>query len=55
LQKESADIIFSGELPFDSLISHQLPLDQIRTGIDLALHPNGGSLKIIVQPQRWSE
>jgi L-iditol 2-dehydrogenase len=55
LQRESADMIFSGELPVEALISHKLPLNEIRTGIDLALHPDGGSLKIIVQPQRWSE
>jgi L-iditol 2-dehydrogenase len=53
LQKESAGLIFSGELPVEELISHRLPLDQIRRGFDLALHPNEQSLKIIVQPQRW--
>jgi L-iditol 2-dehydrogenase len=55
LQKKSAEMIFSGELPVEAMISHQLPLDQIRAGIDLALHPQDESLKIIVQPQRWSE
>jgi L-iditol 2-dehydrogenase len=54
LQKESADVIFSGELPVDELISHRLPLDEIRSGIDLALHPDGESLKIVVLPQRMS-
>ena len=54
LQAESADLVFSGELPVEELISHRLPLDQIRTGIDLALHPDGESLKIIVLPQRTS-
>jgi len=52
LQKESADLVFSGELPIEDLISHRFPLDQIRAGIDLALHPEPTSLKIIVQPQR---
>jgi len=55
LQKESAEMIFSGSLPVGSLISHRLPLDEIQAGIDLALHPDDESLKIIVQPQRWSE
>jgi L-iditol 2-dehydrogenase len=55
LQRQSADLIFSGELPAGDLISHQLPLDRIGAGIDLALHPDDMSLKIIVQPQRWSE
>lgn len=53
LQKESANLVFSGELPFEELISHRLPLRKITSGIDLALHPGPKSLKIIVQPQRW--
>jgi L-iditol 2-dehydrogenase len=54
LQKESAGLVFGGELPIDELISHRFALNEIRTGIDLALHPGPKSLKIIVQPQRWS-
>jgi len=54
LQKESANLVFSGELPVEELISHRLPLVKIRSGFDLALHPEPKSLKIIVQPQRWS-
>jgi L-iditol 2-dehydrogenase len=54
LQKESARLVFSGELPLEELISHRLPLVKIRSGFDLALHPGPKSLKIIVQPQRWS-
>jgi L-iditol 2-dehydrogenase len=54
LQKESAKLVFSGELPFEALISHRLPLVKIRSGFDLALHPGPKSLKIIVQPQRFS-
>ena len=54
LQKESADLVFGGELPLEELISHRLPLVKIRSGFDLALHPGPNSLKIIVQPQRWS-
>jgi L-iditol 2-dehydrogenase len=54
LQEESADLVFSGELPVEELISHRVPLVKIRSGFDLALHPNEISLKIIVQPQRWS-
>lgn len=55
LQKESAELVFSGELPVEELISHRLPLVKIRSGFDLALHPGPESLKIIVQPQRWSQ
>ena len=54
LQKESANLVFGGELPLEELISHRLPLVKIRSGFDLALHPGPKSLKIIVQPQRWS-
>jgi len=54
LQAESARLVFSGEIPLEELISHRLPLVKIRSGIDLALHPGPKSLKIIVQPQRWS-
>jgi L-iditol 2-dehydrogenase len=54
LQKESARLVFGGELPVEELISHRLPLVKIRSGFDLALHPGPKSLKIIVQPQRWS-
>jgi len=54
LQKESANLVFGGELPVEELISHRLPLVKIRSGIELALHPGPKSLKIIVQPQRWS-
>ena len=54
LQKESADLVFSGVLPVEDLISHRFALNEIRAGIDLALHPEPKSLKIIVQPQRWS-
>jgi len=54
LQKESARLVFSGEIPVEALISHRLPLVKIRSGFELALHPGPKSLKIIVQPQRWS-
>ena len=55
LQKESADLVFGGALPVEDLISHRLPLVKIRSGFDLALHPGPESMKIIVQPQRWSQ
>ena len=55
LQKESADLVFSGALPVDLLVSHRLPLAKIRSAFDLALHPDAQSLKIILEPQRWTE
>ena len=53
LQNESAHLVFSGEIDVEPLISHKLPLANIRTGIDLALHPDAKTLNIMVQPQRW--
>ena len=52
LQAESARLVFSGEIPVGELVTHRLPLAEICQGIDLALHPDGKSLKIMVQPQR---
>jgi L-iditol 2-dehydrogenase len=52
LQRESAELVFSGALPVKELISHRYPLSQIHEGIERALHPGEGSLKIVVQPQR---
>ena len=52
LQKAAADLVFSGELPVEDLISHRLPLGKILDAIELALHPNEQSLKIVIQPQR---
>lgn len=55
VQAESANLVFSGALRTAELVSHQVPLNDINEGIELALHPSGKSLKIIVQPQRWSK
>jgi L-iditol 2-dehydrogenase len=52
LQRQSADMVFGGGLPVEDLVSHRFPLSEIRAGIDLALHPEPKSLKIIVQPQK---
>jgi len=54
LQKESARLVFE-ELPVEDLVSHRFALNEIERGIDLALHPEPDSLKIVVEPQRWSE
>ena len=55
LQKQSAELVFSGELPVDLLVSHRLPLAKVGSAFDLALHPDAESLKIILEPQRWTE
>ena len=52
LQKESADLVFSGELAVEELITHRVPLNDIHLGIERALHPDEVSLKVVVQPQK---
>lgn len=52
LQKESADLVFSGELPVRELITHRYPLGEIQQGIERAAHPDAVSLKIVVLPQQ---
>jgi len=55
LQKQSAELVFSGDLPVELLVSHRLPLAKVSSAFDLALHPDSESLKIILEPQRWTE
>ena len=52
LQKESANLVFSGALPVHELISHRYPLREIQEGIQRASHPDEVSLKIVVLPQQ---
>ena len=54
LQHESASLVFSGALPVDRLVSHRVALNEIIRGIEMALHPSDGSLKIVVRPQECS-
>ncbi len=55
IQKDSADLVFSGKLPVHLLISHRVPLDKIDFAFRLATHPGEfpgeHPLKIIVHPQ----
>jgi L-iditol 2-dehydrogenase len=52
VQKESASLVFSGQLPVEDLVSHRFALNDIHVGIERALHPDPESLKIVVHPQR---
>lgn len=52
LQKESAELIFSGRLPVERLISHRVPLAGFEEGMQRALHPDDHSLKILVEPHQ---
>lgn len=51
LQKESARLVFNGELPLERLISHRVSLSDIAQGIAVAQHPDESSLKVVVHPQ----
>jgi L-iditol 2-dehydrogenase len=52
VQKEAAELVLSGALPVEELVTHRFGLNNIHEGIEQALHPGPESLKIIVQPQR---
>ena len=52
LQRAAAELIFSGRLPVERLISHRVPLEGFLGGMELALHPDDDSLKILVEPQK---
>jgi L-iditol 2-dehydrogenase len=58
LQKQAAELVFSGKLPLDLLISHRVPLDKIEFAFRLATRPGDfpgeNPLKIIVCPQELS-
>ena len=58
IQKEGADLVFSGQLPVHLLVSHRVPLDKIDFAFRLATHPGEfpgeNPLKIIVRPQEFS-
>jgi len=49
-QEESARLIFSRRLPVRELISHGFPLEDMNAALQLAAHPVGDSLKVVVHP-----
>jgi L-iditol 2-dehydrogenase len=57
IQRDAADLVFSGRLPVHLLISHRVPLDKIEFAFRLATHPaefpQENPLKIIVRPQEF--
>ena len=50
LQQESARLVFSGEIPFERLITHRFPLPRALEALELAAHPRPDSMKIVIQP-----
>jgi len=52
LQKESARLVFSGEIPVADLVTHRYGLSEIMAGVALATRPGEDSLKIVILPQQ---
>lgn len=51
LQAESARLVFSGEIPVAELVTHRYGLGEIMKGVEKALQPDEGSLKVVILPQ----
>jgi L-iditol 2-dehydrogenase len=49
-QDESARLIFSRQLPVRELISHRFSLENMDQALQLAAHPIGNSLKVVIHP-----
>ncbi|MGH9563348.1 MAG: alcohol dehydrogenase catalytic domain-containing protein [Terracidiphilus sp.] len=47
-QAESAAIVFERRLPVRDTISHRFPLRRISEALDLAAHPKGDTLKVVI-------
>jgi L-iditol 2-dehydrogenase len=50
IQEESAQLVFSRELPVSKLITHRFPLEKFHEGLALAAHPTRESLKVMILP-----
>lgn len=50
LQPLAAQLVFSGTLRVEPLITHRIPLARIQEALDIAANPRGGSVKVVVQP-----
>jgi L-iditol 2-dehydrogenase len=49
-QEEAARLIFSRQLPVRQLVSHRFSLEEMNRALALAAHPEGDSLKVVIQP-----
>ena len=47
---EALELIASGTVKVDDLVTHRFPLDRIREAFELFENPRGTSLKIVIQP-----
>lgn len=48
LNDEVADLVFSGRLQVDDLVTHRFALPDVATAFDLAREPREGSMKVVV-------
>ncbi|WP_018990697.1 zinc-dependent alcohol dehydrogenase [Aromatoleum toluclasticum] len=44
------DLMASGRLPLEALVTHELPLERIADAFDVAANKNSGSVKVVVRP-----
>src|SRR6266849_663111 len=49
LQDESVRLVMGGEMKLERLVSHRFPLAQAAEALELAAHPQPGSMKIVIQ------
>lgn len=47
-QEQSVALVFGGRLPLGEMISHRFPLESIAEALDLAAHPKGDTLKVVI-------
>jgi L-iditol 2-dehydrogenase len=50
LQEESVRFVLGQEVDLTRLITHRFPLSQAVAALELAAHPQPGSMKVVVQP-----
>ncbi|MFZ1009206.1 MAG: zinc-dependent dehydrogenase [Candidatus Sulfotelmatobacter sp.] len=50
LQKKSVDFVMNREMDLERLISHRFPLEESAQALELAAHPQPGSMKVVIQP-----
>jgi L-iditol 2-dehydrogenase len=50
LQEESVRFVMNREMDMERLVSHRFPLAESTKGLDLAAHPQPGSMKVLIQP-----
>ena len=50
LQEESVRFVMNREMDLEQLISHRFPLQDAARALELAAHPQPGSMKVVIQP-----